>query len=330
MEVPTHPVAIRYQPARDPRTYLEDQVAAAVEGAGDDQGDLLVFLPGKGEIHRAARRLAPLADRRDWLVMPLHGSLPIADQRRVLQPADRRKVILATNVAETSLTIDGVTHVIDSGFARFPEHDPSRGLDRLSVGKISQASAAQRAGRAGRTAPGRCVRLWAERDQKARPEFDTPEVHSADLASTVLSLHAWGYSDPVAFPWFDPPGPERLAAADRLLHLLGALDGGTLTPLGRQVLSLPLHPRLGRLLIDAATRGRLEEGATLAALLSERDIRRPAAGPRTKAAARDRGRSDLLARMDDLQQRAPISIATPSTPCCGYETTCCVRWNGWR
>jgi ATP-dependent helicase HrpB len=305
--VPTHPVAVRYQPPRDPRAYLDDQVAAAVEPvlSGDRAGDVLVFLPGKGEISRAQRRLAPLADRHGLRVHPLHGSLPIEEQRRALRPAadGRRKVVLATNVAETSLTIDGVTTVIDSGLARFPDHDPARGIDRLTLGKISRASADQRAGRAGRTAPGVCVRLWAERDHRARPEFDTPEVHAADLASTVLTLHAWGYADPAAFPWFDPPTPDRLAAADRLLHLLAALDSGRITDLGRRLLALPLHPRLGRLLLDAAAQGLLDDGATLAALLSERDIRRPERGPRTRA-PKDRGPSDLLARLDDLDHGA--------------------------
>ncbi|GIW85823.1 MAG: ATP-dependent helicase HrpB [Isosphaeraceae bacterium] len=301
--VPSHPVTVRYQPPADPRARLEDQVAAAVESvlAGDrDGGDVLVFLPGKGEIDRTGRRLAALAERRGVLVLPLHGSLPVEEQRRALVRAEQRKLVLATNVAETSLTIDGVTTVIDSGLARFADYDPSRGVDRLVLGKISRASAEQRAGRAGRTVPGVCIRLWAERDHRARPEFPTPEIHAVDLAATVLALHAWGYADPAAFAWFDAPAPDRLAAADRLLHGLGALESGRITELGRRLLALPLHPRLGRLLLEAADLGLLRAGATLAALLSERDIRRPARGGRAADRA-DRGPCDLLARWVELE-----------------------------
>ncbi|MBV8230229.1 MAG: ATP-dependent RNA helicase, partial [Planctomycetaceae bacterium] len=202
------PVEVAYRPTTRPAA--PQAIVAAVEEAlagPDDPGDILVFLPGAEEIRRAAARLEPLARRDDLLVLPLHGALSAEDQQRPLRPSDRRKVILATNIAETSLTIDGVQTVIDSGLARFASVDPQRGLDRLELGRISRASATQRAGRAGRTGPGRCLRLWSEREQRGLAEADLPEVHRVDLGATVLALHAWGLSDAGRFTWFEPP-PE--------------------------------------------------------------------------------------------------------------------------
>ncbi len=305
----TFPVELEYLPPSDARSPIQDRVRRAAEhaiatGPRDGGGDLLVFLPGMEEIRRSSRELEPLARREGLLVLPLHGSLPAEDQDRAIRPADRRKLILATNVAETSLTIEGVTTVIDTGLARFATHDPSRGLDRLELGKISRASAAQRAGRAGRTGPGRCLRLWSERDDRGRPEFDDPEIRRVDLCETVLALHAWGQADPARFGWFEPPPPASLAGAERLLEMLGALEGGRITGLGRQLLALPTHPRLGRLLVEAARLGRLREGAAMAALLAEKDlaaVERPgsAPGPRRPAS---HGRSDLLDRLDRLEE----------------------------
>ena len=192
-----------------------------------------------------------------------------------LRPANNRKVILATNIAETSLTIDGVTVVIDSGFARVAAFDPRRGLDRLELKKISQASAAQRAGRAGRTAPGRCVRLWSQKEQADLKEFELPEVKRVDLCSAVLDFHAWGKPDPRKFDWFDTPPEESLAGAERLLESSGALREGKLTSIGKKLIRLPVHPRVGRLLIAAAKAGCADQGANLAALLSERTLPPP-------------------------------------------------------
>jgi ATP-dependent helicase HrpB len=303
------PVEVEYLPPSDARSPIQDRVRRAAEhaiatGPRDGGGDLLVFLPGMEEIRRSSRELEPLARREGLLVLPLHGSLPAEDQDRAIRPADRRKLILATNVAETSLTIEGVTTVIDTGLARFASHDPSRGLDRLELGKISRASAAQRAGRAGRTGPGRCLRLWSERDDRGRPEFDEPEIRRVDLCETVLALHAWGQADPARFGWFEPPPAASLAGAERLLEMLGALEGGRITGLGRQLLALPTHPRLGRLLVEAARLGRLREGAAMAALLAEKDLAAverpgPAPGPRRPAS---HGRSDLLDRLDRLEE----------------------------
>lgn len=310
------PVAVEYLPPTDARAPLPDRVAhgiaqaLATEPAGE-RGDLLAFLPGLEEIRRSARAIEPIARREDLLVLPLHGSLSAEDQDRALRPADRRKVILSTNVAETSLTIAGVSTVIDTGLARFAVHDPARGLDRLELGKISRASASQRAGRAGRLGPGRCLRLWSEREDRGRPEFDLPEIRRADLALTVLALHAWGQPDPTRFGWFEPPPTEALDAADRLLHLLGALESGRITPLGRQLLDLPIHPRLGRLLIEAAQLGCLREGAAMAALLAEKDLLATRSGldpDRRRPGAH--GRSDLLERLDLLDEAEHARFAT--------------------
>jgi ATP-dependent helicase HrpB len=298
VEGTSHPVEVRYRPTT--RSASPDAIVEAVSESVA-AGDVLVFLPGAEEIRRAGQRLAPLAEREGLVVLPLHGSLADEDQRRALRPSERRKVVLATNIAETSLTIDGIRTVIDSGLARFASVDPGRGLDRLELGRISRASATQRAGRAGRTGPGRCVRLWSEREHRGLRESDVPEVQRVDLCATVLALHSWGQADPGRFGWFEPPPRERLEAADRLLAMLGALDavGGRITPLGRRLLALPLHPRLGRLVIAAAGDGFLRVGAALAALLSEKELVAPATYNGRPPVA-GRGASDLLDRLDLL------------------------------
>jgi len=301
IEVPGrgHPIAVAYRDA--PRPSDPATVAAAVADALEDpadRGHVLVFLPGMAEIRRAQRELAPIASRRDALVLPLHGSLPPDEQDAALRPSARRKVILSTNIAETSLTIDGVTTVIDSGLARVARHDASRGLDRLDLQMISRASADQRAGRAGRTGPGRCVRLWSEQRHALLDPFDEAEVHRVDLGATLLTLHSWGVNDPAAFGWYEPPAEGRIAAAEALLARLGGFDPESrrITPTGERMLALPVHPRLARLLLAAADAGLIREGAALAALLSEKDVaerRRPAG---------HRGASDLLGRLDLLAE----------------------------
>ena len=166
--------------------------------------------------------------------------------------------------------------MIDTGLARIVRYDAERGIDRWELARISRAAADQRAGRAGRTGPGRCIRLWSEREHRGLPDFEQPEIHRVDLCATVLALHAWGTADPARFAWYDPPAPERLAAAERLLVMLGGLAGTPprITPAGHEMLALPVHPRLARLLVAARQDGRVREGAAVAALLSERDIRR--------------------------------------------------------
>ena len=302
-----HEVSTEYRPLNRPASALT--LAPLIEELIIDprtSGHILVFLPGMAEIERVRKRLEPAASEAGALVLPLHGSLPAEDQDRALLPGHRRKVILSTNVAETSLTIDGVTTVIDTGLARIVRYDAERGIDRWELARISRAAADQRAGRAGRTAPGRCIRLWSERDQRGLSEFEQPEIHRIDLSATVLALHAWGTAEPARFAWYDPPAPERLAASERLLIMLGGLSGTPprITPVGQEMLAKPIHPRLARLLVAARHDGRVREGAAVAALLSERDIRvrdgagAPGANPARQATAS--GLSDILVRLDML------------------------------
>jgi ATP-dependent helicase HrpB len=277
-------------------------VASGVRRALDaSEGDVLAFLPGVGEIQRCSELLAPLAAERGLAVLPLYGDLPAEQQDAVLRPLDRRKVVLATNVAETSITIDGVTAVVDSGLVRRLRFDPATGLDRLELGKVSRSSADQRAGRAGRQAPGICLRLWGEWEHASLPDRELPEIARVDLAGPALQLLAWGETDLAAFGWFEPPEAAALAAAQLLLRRLGATDEHGVTAVGRAMARLPVHPRLARLLIEGQQRGFPREAALLAALLAERDPfpRRPrterGTGPRQAS------RSDLLDRLDALE-----------------------------
>jgi ATP-dependent helicase HrpB len=241
---------------------LEDQVASAVERLGRLDGDVLVFLPGAAEIRRAMRAL----ERSNLLVVPLHGDLSGEEQDRAVAGADRRKVILSTNVAESSITIEGVTAVIDSGLARVATDSPWTGLPSLDVRRISQASATQRAGRAGRTAPGRVIRLYAAEDFHRRPAADAPEILRRELSQVVLQLRAMNID---GLEWLEPPPEAALAAATKLLDVLDT------TP---EMAGLPLPPRLAKLVMEAARRGVPEKGCAVAAVLS----------------AGERGSSDLL------------------------------------
>jgi ATP-dependent helicase HrpB len=296
----TFPVDVSYRALGG--AYLDDAVARVVREQTQQDGDVLVFLPGAAEIERCQQSLSSLAAERDFVVRPLHGSLPFEQQRLAVAPSKGRKVVLSTNIAETSLTIDGVRCVIDSGLARQARFDAQRGLDSLNLERISQASATQRAGRAGRTAAGRCVRLWTAAEQQQLDAFDLPEIARVDLASTLLDLHAWGQADPNAFGWFEPPPPESLTAADALLTRLGALDGGKLTPLGRRMQAMPVHPRLARLLIAAADAGDVRLGAAVAAMLSEKDfVRREWQDRNAIGSAAMIASSDLLVRLHLLE-----------------------------
>jgi ATP-dependent helicase HrpB len=302
-----HQVAVRWlgRPAPGRQAAV---VAAAVRRALDEiAGDVLVFLPGMGEIRGAGAALEPLATERELDLRPLHGSLPAAEQDAALAPSPRRKVVLATNVAETSLTIPGVRAVVDTGLARVLRFDPGSGLDRLELAPVSRASAAQRAGRAGREAPGVCLRLWDEHEERARPAFEAPEVTRVDLAGAALQLLAWGERDLEAFPWLEAPASERLALARALLEGLGALADGSLTAAGRAMARLPVHPRLGRLLLEAHALGAPREGALLAALLAERDPFPGAEGDVPPLF------SDTLARLESLAALAAGRGAT-ATP----------------
>jgi ATP-dependent helicase HrpB len=252
-----YPLDIDYTPHS--AAPLEQQVASALERLAGAGGHILVFLPGAAEIRRTQTACAALAQRMGLLVLPLHGDQSPEEQDRAVLPSDRRKVILSTNVAESSITIDGVGAVVDSGLARSAGHSPWSGLPTLQVGRISQASANQRAGRAGRTGPGRVIRLYPHEDFVRRPAHDTPEIVRADLAPAALLVESLGIGGLDALAWLDAPPSAHIEQAAELLRRLGAT---------KQMARYPLHPRLARLIVEARHRGVAEDGCTVAALLS--------------------------------------------------------------
>ncbi len=295
-----HSIEFEYLPSQ-PRTPLEKQVSVGVARALErTSGHVLVFLPGVGEIRRAGQELAAMCARRGVDVFELYGDLPAEQQDAVLGPSARRKVVLATNVAQTSITIDGVTAVVDSGLARVLRYDAAIGLDRLELERISRASADQRAGRAGRTAPGVCWRLWSEGEQRSLDEDDEPEIRRVDLAGAALQLHSWGESDLSRFDWYEAPAESALARARALLERLGAVDArGATTALGQRMAAMPTHPRLARLLIAGEEFDCAERAAFAAALLSERD---PFLRSRDRRGARHVSDSDLFDRVRALEE----------------------------
>lgn len=265
------PVAVehRARDLADPRDLPEAMANTIRAALAQHPGDLLAFLPGWGEIRRTAERLAGIAAE----VVPLHGELPPAEQDRALNPLPdgRRKVVLATSIAETSLTVPGVRIVVDGGFRRAPRLDPASGLTRLVTVRISKAAAEQRAGRAGRTAPGVAIRLWTEALHRGLAPADQPEILAAELSGLALDLAAWGAA-PADLAFLDPPPAGTLAAGRALLRELDALDAnGRITPMGRAMARMGTHPRLARLLLAAADDGEKALAADLAALLEERD-----------------------------------------------------------
>ncbi|MDR0966843.1 MAG: ATP-dependent helicase HrpB [Myxococcales bacterium] len=280
VQAPGRPASIAIEHlARPDARPLEEQVASCLRRALDadpaDTGDILVFLPGATEIRRSAATCAPIAERRGLSVHVLHGDLSAEAQDRVLAAGPERKLILSTNVAESSLTLEGVTCVIDSGLARVARCSAWSGIPTLRVERVSRASATQRSGRAGRVRDGRCYRLFDRHDFDTRPEHAAPELMRLDLAQTALLLHGLGIGRLGDVAWLDAPPQAACDAADALLRDLGAVGmDGALTALGRQMLGLPLHPRLARVMIEAASTGFPDEGALIAALLGERPIRR--------------------------------------------------------
>jgi ATP-dependent helicase HrpB len=260
-----------------------------------ESGSLLVFLPGMAEIRRVERELVDARLGPDVLLAPLHGDLPLEEQERAIRAADagRRKIVLATSIAESSLTIDGIRVVIDSGLMRIPRFDPRSGLSRLETVRVTLDAADQRRGRAGRTAPGVCYRLWTAAEQQALLPHRVPEILEADLATVALDLAEWGAHEAAELVWLDPPPAGPLAQARGLLVQLGALDdGGRLTPHGRQLARVTVHPRLAHMLVRAASEGWRDLACDLAALLSERDLL--SGGPQWRNA-------DLRLRVEALQ-----------------------------
>jgi ATP-dependent helicase HrpB len=271
----TFPVETRYL-GRDPAQRIEDQVVRAVERAlAEEGGSLLVFLPGQGEIVRVAERLSERIRAPDVEIAPLYGALDPRDQDRAIAPAapGKRKVVLATSIAETSLTIEGVRVVIDCGLARVPRYDPASGLTRLATVRVSRAAADQRRGRAGRTEPGVCYRLWDEAETRALPAFGEPEILQADLSGLALDLARWGAKDPADLAFLDPPPVAAFAEARGLLERLEAVaPDGVLTAHGRALADMPLPPRLAHMVLRAAETGQTGRAARIAVLLTERGL----------------------------------------------------------
>jgi ATP-dependent helicase HrpB len=253
---------------------IDDTVKAIARALREQAGSVLVFLPGEGEIRRVEDALlkSSLPDAVD--VRPLYGAMGLADQDEAIRPSPvgRRKIVLATTIAETSLTIEGIGAVIDTGLKRAPRFDTASGMTSLETVRVSQASAEQRKGRAGRLGPGQCYRLWSEAEMRALAAHDEPEIRVADLAPLVLELANWGVTTPTGLPWLEQPDAAPFSQALDLLKLLGAIDGaGTITSHGKEMVRLPLHPRLSHMVVRAVAAGCGKAAAEVAALISERD-----------------------------------------------------------
>src|SRR5581483_7439063 len=270
-----YPVDIEYLPKPAGAAPVWNLAVAELQRLVQEQreGDALIFMPGVYEIGRTIDA-ARAALGRDFAVFPLHGELPTREQDAAVARSEKRKIVVATNVAETSLTIEGVRLVVDSGLARIPRYDPYRGINTLLIEKISRAAADQRAGRAGRTAPGRCLRLWTAHEHGGRPAQEIPEVKRLDLAEVILTLKAAGVADVKSFHWLETPASPALERAETLLADLGAIEGpgGAITAIGRRMLEFPLHPRYARMLLAAGEYGCVPSIALIAALTQGRDV----------------------------------------------------------
>ncbi|MFD0617241.1 ATP-dependent helicase HrpB [Paenibacillus sp. GCM10027629] len=294
--------------------------AAVIRALGQDEGDILVFLPGAGEIHRTMRWLEEQVRSMSFRVRiaPLYGGLTQDEQDAALLPSGsgERKIVLSTSIAETSLTVEGVRVVIDSGYMRVPRFSPRTGMSRLETVRVSRAATDQRRGRAGRVAPGVCYRLWTVAEDRELAARTTPEMLEADLAPLVLELAVWGTS-PAALRWLDPPPAPALAQAHELLRWLGALGAeGAATPHGRSLAALPLHPRLAHMVRCAGQLGRATLACELAALLSERDIARSGGASASAAGAGARAPgADMRLRVEALRGAAPPQLAVDAAAC---------------
>src|SRR5262245_43758440 len=276
----TYPVSVDYLPKRvgtnGPPVW--ELAADAFSSSTRDGGDVLIFMPGGYEIQRTLEALRQRPQSKGYLLLPLYGELPPKDQDAAVMRYSQPKIVVATNVAETSITIDGVRLVIDGGLARVSRYDPNRGINTLLVERISQASAEQRTGRAGRTSAGRCIRLWSRAEHDERPVRDLPEVKRLDLSEVVLTLKASGVDDLRAFRWLQAPGETALNHAEELLLDLKALESSStnrttvITELGRRMLAFPVHPRYARMLLAAQDFGCVYEACLVAALTQGREL----------------------------------------------------------
>src|SRR6202142_3896865 len=288
----TYPVDFGYLPRRlgpNPPPVWDLAAATFAEHVhAGEGGDVLVFMPGGFEISQTIEAIRHVPESKGYILLPLHGELPPRDQDAAVARYDQPKVVVATNVAETSITIDGVRLVIDSGLARIPRYDANRGINTLLIEKISQASADQRAGRAGRTAPGRCVRLWSRPEHDERPPQELPEIKRLDLAEVVLTLKAAGVEDLRKFRWLEKPDEISLTHAEELLTDLGALDpAGKITATGHKMLAFPLHPRYARMLLAAQEFGCVRQACLVAALTQGRDLLLRNCGKEVESARED-------------------------------------------
>lgn len=278
----------------------------------ESEGDILVFMPGSYEIMRTIGAVRNLPESGGVDILPLYGELPPEEQDRAVKPSPGRKVIVATNVAETSLTIPGVRAVVDAGLARIARFDPHRGIDTLLVEPVSQASAEQRAGRAGRTGPGRCIRLWSQTDHEARPLREVPEIKRVDLSETILLLLSSGWGDAATFPWYEKPDDKALQRALTVLADLGAVDTqGKLTPIGRRMSVFPAHPRYARMLLAAGELDCVYEVCSIAGLAQGRDILFRKVDDRTENArdsVEQEDGSDFFPRLALLQQAIDLKF----------------------
>ncbi|MBI4911295.1 MAG: ATP-dependent helicase HrpB [Acidobacteria bacterium] len=293
-----HPVTVRHldRPTSGP---LPERVRDTLEGLewGPGAGHTLVFLPGAREIRACMAACQELARRRDLRLFPLHGELSAEATAAALAPSPRPKILFSTNVAESSVTLEGVHTVLDSGLAREAQHSPWSGLSSLRTVRISQARCLQRGGRAGRQGPGSCLRLFPEVEFRARPPFDAPEIGRADLSEALLLLHALGLRDPRSLPWFERPPAEALDHAEGLLEQLGAVLGCALTDTGRAMAALPLHPRLARLVLAGDALGAGHSARVAAAVLECGDL-----AERRSLEEGEPGAGDLLARLDRFEE----------------------------
>lgn len=348
----SYPVDIIYGKPSKPRERIVDRVVSVTQGALADnpESSILVFLPGQGEIHRVNDVLSEwLLDRKmsDVLLRLMYGNLSLEEQQKAIAPLDndhQRKVVLATNIAETSLTIEGIDVVVDSGLVREARFDPGTGMTGLHTTRISRASSTQRAGRAGRLAPGKCYRLWTESQQQQLVAHTTPEIQQADLAPLAMQLLQWGVDNPAELRWLDVPPAGPWQQAIDLLESLGALERNdaaiVLTSHGEAMSALPLHPRMAHLLICGAQSGHVQTAANLASLLSDRDpfskdspdisLRLDMLAGQTKCPARHQGwlhRTRQLAQQFERQVRnrvseTSVSFLLPKAQINGYLLAC--------
>jgi len=314
------PVDTAFLPRPDDRP-IEQQVADALDRLYGEglKNHTLVFLPGAAEIRACLKGCEAVAARRGLSLRPLHGELSPEAQAHALEATDTPKVILSTNVAESSVTLDGIGAVVDSGLGREASHSPWSGLSGLRTVRISQARCTQRTGRAGRTGPGRCLRLYTEADFGARPAFDTPELQRSDLAEPLLSLHGMGITEPGALDWFEGPPAAATTAAEALLTRLGALADGALTAVGRRMADLPLHPRLARLAIAGQDLGIPQLSLRAAALLETGNLSARQGLDRTPVKTGHGADSDLLLRLDQFEEAEAAGFSAGACRAAGLD-----------